>query len=423
MSESAGGPEVSPVRGDDTAPVASRRRLFAALVALSTGAFCFVTAELLPIGLLTLISRDLRYSESETGLLVTGYAVVVIIASVPLTRLTQRLPRRGLLGGTLVVFVVSTLLSATATGYAVLLAARLLTALGQALFWSIAGPTVAALFPPEVRGRVVSQLAIGASLAPVLGVPVGVWLGQSVGWRAPFAVLAGLGLLTGLAMVASLPGRTAQPAGSMRGSAPDARRYAILMIVTALAVTGTLTAYTYVTPYLLRVADFAPASLGPLLLVNGIAGVVAASSISAFVDRRPRLSLAVPLAVTAVAWLTLYAFGTVQAAVVAALVLVGLGFNALPPAIASRILRVAPGSVDVASAGGSSAFNVGIAAGSLFGGLLLSGPGVRILPLVAAVLTALALALLLAEPRLARRSHQGPARAAAPMTATDPTHG
>ena len=227
--------------------------------------------------------------------------------------------------------------------------------------------------------------------------PAGLWLGQQTGWRTPFAVLTGLGVVTGLAMVASLPGRTGGPIGSMRGTAPDARRYALLMVVTTLAVTGTLSAFTYITPYLLRVGGFTPAALGPLLLVNGVAGVIAVFSVSAFVDRRPWLSLTVPLAVTAVAWLALYVFGTVQAAVVVALALAGLGFNALPPASGSRILHVAPGRVDFASAGASSTFNIGIASGSFFGGLLLAGPGVHILPLFAAVLTALALALMLAS--------------------------
>lgn len=387
----------------DQIAVVSPRRATAALVAVAIGALCFVTAELLPIGLLTLISADLNRSEAGTGLLVTGYAAVVIIASVPVTRLVHRLPRRALLGATMAVFVVSTLLSAVATTFAVLLGARLLTALAQSLFWSIAGPTLAGLFPPPVRGRVVARMAIGAALAPVVGTPAGIWLGQQAGWRTPFAVLAGIGLITGLAMFASLPSRTAEPAGSMRGSAPDARGYALLMVATATAVTGCLAAFTYITPYLLRVSDFPPVALGPLLLVSGVAGVIATFTVSAFVDRRPRLSLTIPLTIAAVAWLALYAFGTIQAVAVLALALANLGFNALPPALSSRILRIAPGSVDIASAGGSATFNIGIAGGSFVGGLLLTGPGLHVLPLFASALTALALALLLAEPRLTRR--------------------
>ena len=397
----------------------SPRRAVAALVALAVGAFCFVTAELLPIGLLTLISADLGRSETDTGLLVTGYAVVVVLASVPLTRLTYRLPRRALLGGTLAVFVAATLLSAAATGYAVLLGARLLTALAQALFWSIAGPTVATLFPPRVRGRAVSQMGIGAAVAPVIGVPGAVWLGQQAGWRVPFAVVAAVGLVTAIAMTAALPGRAARSAGPLRGSTPDARRYVLLLIVTALGVTGCLTTLTYITPYLLRVSGFPEAALGPVLLVNGVAGVVSTFVVSAFVDRRPWLSLSVPLGVAAVAWLALYAVGAVPPVAVAVLALAVLGYNALPPAIGSRVVRIAPGSVDIASAGASAVFNVGIAAGSFLGGLLLSGPGVHVLPLFAALLTAAALAVMLAEPRLAR--HAGPART--PADEARPTYG
>ncbi|TQM77652.1 MFS transporter [Thermopolyspora flexuosa] len=399
----------------------SPRRAAAALVALAVGAFCLVTAELLPIGLLTLIAADLGRSESEAGLLVTGYAVVVVVASVPLTRLTYRLPRRALLGGTLGVFVAGTLLSAVATGYAVLLSARLLTALAHALFWSIAGPTVAGLFPAEVRGRAVSQMAIGSALAPVIGVPAAVWLGQQATWRVPFAVVAAVGLVTGIAMVAALPGRAHRGTGTLQGSTPDARRYVLLLVTTMIAVTGSLAALTYVTPYLLRVSGFPEAALGPVLLVNGIAGVVATFAISAVVDRRPWLSLVAPLAVGAAGWLALYAFGAVRPLAVVALAVAALGFNALPPALGSRVVRIAPGSVDIASAGCSAVFNVGIASGSFLGGLLLSGVGVHVLPLFAAALTAVALAVMLAEPRLARRT--GPAMSptceAAPAYRTD----
>jgi DHA1 family L-arabinose/isopropyl-beta-D-thiogalactopyranoside export protein-like MFS transporter/DHA1 family inner membrane transport protein len=169
------------------------------------------------------------------------------------------------------------------------------------------------------------------------------------------------------------------------------------------------------------VSGFPEAALGPVLLVNGIAGVVATFAISAVVDRRPWLSLVAPLAVGAAGWLALYAFGAVRPLAVVALAVAALGFNALPPALGSRVVRIAPGSVDIASAGCSAVFNVGIASGSFLGGLLLSGVGVHVLPLFAAALTAVALAVMLAEPRLARRT--GPAMSptceAAPAYRTD----
>jgi MFS transporter, DHA1 family, inner membrane transport protein len=124
-----------------------------ALLALAVAAFTYVTAETLPIGLLLLMTADLGVSPSAVGLLVTCYGLVVVVASLPLTHVTRRMPRQLLLSGLLAVFVMATWVSAAAASYRVLLAARVVTALSQALFWSIVVPTAAGLFPPRVRGR------------------------------------------------------------------------------------------------------------------------------------------------------------------------------------------------------------------------------------------------------------------------------
>lgn len=373
-----------------------------ALVALSVGTFVYVTTEVLPIGLLTVIAADLGRSRSDVGLLVTGYAVVVVLASLPLTRVTRRLPRRLLLAGTLGVFVAGTVLTAVAVNYPMLLAARLVIGLSQALFWSVVGPTAAGLYPPEVRGRVLARLAIGTSLAPVLGVPVGTWLGQQAGWRVAFAVTAAAGLATGVAMLATLPASVPPEGDAARGPAPNTRRYAVLVAVTAIGITGFLTAYTYITPYLLDVTGFGQGALGPLLFVTGVAGVAGTLVVGAFLDRRPWAALVVPLAVLTCALAGLYLAGAVKPVTVALLACLGLAFSAFAAAVQNRTLQIAPVSTELAAAGISSAFNVGIAAGSLLGGQLIAGAGVRSVALAGAALTAAALAVLLCEPWVAR---------------------
>jgi predicted MFS family arabinose efflux permease len=374
----------------------------AALLALSVGTFVYVTTEVLPIGLLTVIATDLGRSPSEVGLLVTGYAAVVVLASLPLTRLTRRLPRRYLLAGTLGVFVAGTLVTATAVSYSMLLAARLLIGLSQALFWSVVIPTAAGLYPPRVRGRVIARLGIGTSLAPVVGVPAGTWLGQQAGWRVAFLVLAGAGLATGLAMLATLPPGAPPEGEAARGSEPDARRYALLAVTAALGVTGFLTAYTYVTPFLLDVTGFSQGAVGPVLFLTGVAGVAGTLVAGAFLDRHPWAALAVPLAVLACALLGMFAAGTVKPAAVAMLATTGMAFSALAAALQYRTLQVAPVSTALAGAGISSAHNVGIAAGSLLGGQLAAGAGVRSVAVAGAGLTALALAVLVCDPLLSR---------------------
>lgn len=378
-------------------------RPYGALAALSFAAFCYITTEVLPIGLLTVMAADLHRTPSETGLLVTGYAIVVVLFSVPLAKLTAQVPRRQVLAVTLAVFALATFASAVAANFWVLLAARLVIGLTQAMFWSVVAVTATALFPPEVRGRVVARLAIGNGLAPVLGVPAGTWLGQQAGWRTAFLVMAVLNLVTCVAVTALVPTFAPASSGASRGSEPHKRRYRVIVAMTAVMVMGFHVAYTYITPFLLDVSGFSTGALGPLLLVSGIFGVIGIFAVGTVLDRRPWGALIVPLAVLTAALLGLYVLGPFQALVVALLAMMGLAYGALPPAIQSRTLQVAPGSADVASAGLSSAFNIGIATGSFAGGVLLANAGPRSVPLVGGLLAALALILVVQDRRAAAR--------------------
>ncbi|MGI5243438.1 MFS transporter [Dactylosporangium sp. CA-139066] len=380
------------------------KRANLALTALAVSTFSFVTTEILPVGLLTLMADDLQRSRSAVGLLMTGYAVVVMVLSLPLARLTQRVPRRLLLSGTLGVFAAANLVTALAPGYGVLLGARLVVGATQALFWSIVASTATTLFPPQRRGRTVARLSVGAALGPVLGVPLGTWLGQQAGWRAAFLAMAAVGAVTCAALVALLPAHErGTEAVVVRGSAPDARRFAILVVAVAICVTGALTLQTYVTPFLLDVSGFAPDALGPLLLAAGLAGLAGTVAVGRFLDRYAYLALVVPLVLLCAGLLAMYWLGGLGPAAVAALALCNLSYGAMAAAVQNRVLMVAPGSADVASAGTSSAFNVGIAAGSLVGGMIIDGPGVRSTALVGGALTLLAVVLVLAEPVLAGR--------------------
>ena len=362
-------------------------------------AFAFITTELLPIGLLTLIAPDLGRSRSQIGLLVSGYAVVVVLASVPLTRLTQRIPRRGLLGMTMVVFAAGNATAALAPAYAMLAGARLVTALTQALFWSVASATVTGPFPVAVRGRMVALFSAGAVLAPVFGVPLGTALGQHAGWRAAFAVLAGVGLAIAAAAVLLIPSYPPGAGGAARGTAPDARRFATLLVATGVGIAGFLTLNTYVTPFLLDVSHFSTAALAPLLFVSGVAGVASTIAVSRTLDSRPIASLLVPLTVGVASLLGLSALGALQPVTILLLAGTGAAYAAFGTAAQSRMLQLAPSSTDLASAGLSTAFNAGIAAGSLLGAVLLPGSGPRLLALVGGLLAAAALGVLAGSGR------------------------
>lgn len=378
------------------------RRSLAALFALAVAAFCYVTVETVPVGLLAEIAADLEVSPSRVGLLVTAYSVTVAVLTLPLVKLVARVPRRPLLIALMSVLVAATALSAAASSYELLFAARVATALSQAVFWGIVAPVAAGMFPAHVRGRVMAVVFTGGSIGPMLGVPAGTWLGQQAGWQAAFLAFAGLGLLALLTLVIALPSRPTRNEHAGRGTTPDARQYTLVLVTSALAVAGFFAAFTYTATFTVEVAGMSAALLGPLLLARGLAdfgGIAAGGALS---DRDQRLAVMLPTALLAAALLAMFAFGVNAWAAAATIVLTGLAMGALIPALQNRVMEFAPGSTDTASAGNSIAFNVGIALGSSLGGLALTQAGARGIPLTGAVLALGALVVAVAMKSTAR---------------------
>lgn len=376
-------------------------RAWITLAALALSTFVYVTTETLPIGLLPQIAGDLGSTTSAVGLLVTAYGLVVVIATFPLTRATHRWPRRRLLGVLLMIFAAANVLSALAPNYPALLGSRVVVALSQAVFWAVVVPAAAALFRAEVRGRALGLLWAGSSTAPLAGVPMGTWLGQHTNWRVPFLALSALSLAILVVVLALMP---AMPAGSSdtdRGTAPDAGRYWTLVVATALMVTGAFVSFTYISPFLTEVSGFGEAAISPILLVRGLAGLLGVLAAGFFAARWGWYSLVVVSAAQTVALFVQYAFGTTGIAAVAATSAASFALAGMTAVLGTRLLEVAPGSTDLAAAGTSTAFNVGITAGALVGSLLLTGPGVHSTPLIGALLTLAAFAVVLAEPRFA----------------------
>ncbi|WP_396445330.1 MFS transporter [Actinomadura sp.] len=372
----------------------NRTRARTAVLALSLAAFCFVTTESLPIGLLRLIADDLDVTPSAVGMLVTGYGVVIAVVSVPLVRMTSRVGRRRLLTGVMLLFVVMSFASAAAPGYGALMGARVATALAQAVFWPVAAVAAAGLFPPELRGRAAVYVFAGGSLAVVIGVPLGTWLGRVAGWRPSFAALGALCLLSLAAVAALLPGGDAGGAHAVPAARPDARRFRLLLATVVLAVGGVFTCFTYITEFLTGVSGFPGSAISPLLLANGLADITGLAIAGAVVDRGPRALLAAAAGVLAGGMLLLFLLGTAAVPAVGGLVLLGLGLPAFVTAMQARVLESAPGDTGVASAWTAAAFNVGIAGGALLGGGLLPLTGVRGTALAGGLLAAAAIAVI-----------------------------
>jgi MFS transporter, DHA1 family, inner membrane transport protein len=392
-------PGADPVARPATA--AGTGKAVGALLALAVGAFCYVAMETLPVGLLPLVSEEFGVSLADTGLLVSSYGLTVAIVSLPLTYATRRVPRHVLLPVLLAIFVVATVASATATGYAMLLGARVLAALSQSVFWAVAGPAAASLFPVRLRGRASATVFGGSALAPMLGVPAGTWIGQQAGWRWSFAGLALAGLLAMILLALLMPRMPAGATHAATGTAPSVRGYAFLTVITVLAVAAMFAAFTYTAPFLTDVSGFPAVAISPLLLLRGVVNFTGIVTAGAVLHRGVRGTMLVSLTVMAVSFFGMYAFARVPVVLVIMLALSGFALGALAPTLQNRVLEVAPGNTDLASAGNGVAFNVGIAGGAFLGGIILQGSGAAETVLAGGLIALLALALVLAEPWLA----------------------
>ncbi|MEU6329986.1 MFS transporter [Streptomyces sp. NPDC047049] len=366
-------------------------------------AFTFNTAENLPIGLLELISENLHVSLPAAGLLVTGYGVTVAAASLPLTHALRTVARRHLLTALLATLVVSSLVAALAASYWLLLVARLLTALAQALFWAVMGPVAVGLFAPRARGRVVGALSVAGSLALVMGVPAGTWLGQHSGWRLPLALPAALGFISLVTIAALLPTSRPEEEPAAYGTAPDARRFGTVLVAGALSATGAFAGFTYLVKFLGDVSGFSPGTVSALFVVFGGACLAGVSVTGVLLDRFPQSALSAAVATQAAGMLGLYAAGTDPVAAVGFLVLMGGALGPVFMATQHAMLRCAPGRTDLALAANSGSYNAGIAAGAALGGLILPLADVRGTFLAGGLLTCGACAVLVGGRVSARR--------------------
>ncbi|MFI6426352.1 MFS transporter [Promicromonospora sp. NPDC050880] len=365
------------------------------LFALGLATFVAITTELVPVGLLPLISADLLVSEGVAGLLVTAYAFMVAALAVPLTSATRRLPRKAVLLGALTVYTVSNVLVALAPTFAVVAVARALGGASHAVFFSVSIGYASRLVRPHLAGRALALVTLGASAGFVLGVPLSTSLGTAVGWRAAFLVLAGAcalaGLLTAL-LLPSVPGGGAPPDDAARG----ARRTALAGVTTAnaLAYLGHYTVYTYVSVLLLAAGLTAPA-IGPALLLIGGLGLIGAAYAAARLDTHPRQTTVVTLLVVGAGVLALgLAFpGTVGT--LAAAAVWSIGFGAVAAVFQTAAIRTRGASPDVVGALVNATANIGIGGGAALGALVLDGAGLAAVPYTGAALVGVALLVVL----------------------------
>jgi DHA1 family inner membrane transport protein len=393
-----------------SAPSADRFPLFRLLV-LAGAIFVSVSSEFLPTGLLPDIAGDLDVSESRVGLLITVFAFTVVISTGPLTVLTRRYSRKGLLVVLLGVFAISNVLAAVAPNYEILASARVLGGLAHGLFWAVAGPYVALLVSPTQLARAVSVTTGGGALAFILGVPFTAAIGHAVGWRWAFVTMALLVVVFAVLTVVALPAvehRVPRPpvVTTDTGSIVAVKRDRSIIAVGIVAVTVLLVATghnlfsTYIAPWAITVAGVADDNISLLLLFYGLAGGAGLLLAGLFGDRHPRLTLnvmVIALVVTIIAS-ALLARGLLPAILVT--MLWGASFGGLPALFHTRALRAASPRTQVyAGAIMTTAFNIAIGLGALLGGVVLDELGIAVVPYVAAGVVAIAVVCVLATDR------------------------
>lgn len=393
-SASAVIPTVKPSTATWTAP-ASPKRAMAVLVMMALAAFVIVTNEIAPQGLIRLMAADLGTSESAMGLATTVFAMTIMITTLPLALLTTKLPRRPVIVGTMLWWSVGTLVVATADTFSQLLIGRVFSGMGQALFWAVAAPTVTRLFAPHLRGRKVTRLMLGASAAGVIGLPMSTWLGQQTNWQIPFVIVGLGGLVLAVALAFVLPTLTSSERDATRGDVPSLPHFIRVLIVVLLAAASMAVTWTYITPFFVEIAGFDEETVPLLLALGGAVGVAAMWIAGKYLDRWPVKSIVVGLGGLLAAWLTLALLGSFKAAAIAAIVMQGTSWSLLVAAMLNWALRHTPWSSDIGAGAQASAFNGGMAAGSILGGGMLAWWGAQILPFASAGLVVIAGVLVL----------------------------
>lgn len=364
--------------------------------------FGITTGEFVLAGILPGVAAGLDVSVPAAGLLVTAYALGMIAGGPLLTAVTARYPRKPLIMALLAVAVAGNLASAAAPSYAVLFAARVVTALVTATFFANAIVIVATAAPADRQASAVARLVLGMNLAMVLGAPLGTFVGTHAGWRATFLAIA-LCCAVGLALIPRLVPATAGASASATAELRVFRTSAVWLAiaVTAVGSAGVLVVFTYFAP-LATAAGFTEGAVPVLLLVYGVGAAVGNLLGGRLADRVPVLSQPVLLAALAAVLALMWVSGT---NVVMVFVLGALGF-AVVPGMQARVLAAAGDAPTLAVAVNASAYQVAAAGAGWLGGVAL-GMGAGAVYLVAAAVTVAGIAVswvaVTARPTLARR--------------------
>ncbi|QHW32289.1 MFS transporter [Paenibacillus rhizovicinus] len=374
---------------------AARQSSSLPLLSLTIGAFAIGMTEFVIMGILPNVAQDLNVSISAAGQLITMYALGVAVGAPILTMLTHKIPQKQLLCFLMGLFILGNAISVIAPNYAVLMGARMLTALTHGTFFGVGAVIASSLVPPDKRAGAVSMMMAGLTISNIIGVPLGTFIGQHMGWRASFGTIAIMGVITLIGIMIFIPKLKQEKSAPIRQqiAALANRRLQLFLCIAVLGNAGLFAIFTYITPLLVKVTGFAEHNVTWILVLFGC-GVTIGNMVGGKLADWKLMPTILGLYFIICIILALFTF-TVhnQIAAVVTIFLWGAASFAVFPGMQVRIMGLAKSAPALASTTSHSAGNLGNATGAFIGGAVITHLSLTALPWVGSTLVGLALIL------------------------------